>query len=224
MSASGLGFTEKSFDLLEALSKDENNNKEWYDEHREEVQEKLLSPFAAMLEAATTKLNESGIGLKGGENTMFRMNRDVRFSKDKRPYKDSVSGMLTPSGTKAEKAGVVYLELAADGGWIGGGFYKLPTDDLNRIRDKIIEHPDAFAKVLGDIHKRDLDFERIDPLKSMPRGYSAHDDHPHVDYLKLRNLLLRTDLPKKAWLDDSVVDRLVEHAEACTGVIEFGQP
>ncbi len=223
MSASGLGFTAKSFELLDALDQEANNCKEWYDAHREEIHEKLIDPFAALLRSASETLTHAELPLKGGEETMFRMNRDVRFSKDKRPYKHSVAGMLTPSGTKAESSGVVYIEIASGGGWIGGGFYKPSTSDLNAIRDRMIDWPEAFDDVLRGVHRRDLAFDEMDPVKTMPRGYSQHVGHRHAKYLKLRNLLLRTDLPKSCWLYDSVTDRLVDHAKACMGLIQFGR-
>lgn len=67
----------------------------------------LQDPFEALLEGVTAKLAGTEIPLKGGRQTTFRMNRDVRFSNDKRPYHEHVSGVLTPSGTKAEAAGVL---------------------------------------------------------------------------------------------------------------------
>lgn len=221
MSASGLGFTDKSFELLEALEQHENNNKEWFDDHRSDIEERLLQPFSMMLEQASERIDGRKIQVQGSRKTMFRMNRDVRFSEDKRPYKHSVSGLLTPSGTKDETSGVVYAEISSAGGILGGGFYRPSTARLNEIRDRIIEEPSKFNKVLDELRSDGLDFEEIDPVKTIPRGYSEYSDHEHVDYLRRRNFLIRVDLPKQAWLDDSVVDRLVGHAEACAGIIRF---
>ena len=114
-----------SFDLLDQLAR--NNTKDWYDAHKADIKTHCLAPFREMLEHVSNRPLDSDRPLEGSAKTMFRMHRDGRFSKDKTPYKSSVSGVLTPSGTKAEMAGMVYVEMNASGGWVAGGFYKLPT-------------------------------------------------------------------------------------------------
>ncbi|TWU49091.1 TIGR02453 family protein [Rubripirellula reticaptiva] len=132
-------FTEKSFDLLKGLKKD--NSKTWFDVHRDEVRESLQEPFAEMLEAATLKLKRSKFPVQGGKQTMFRMNRDVRFSKNKAPYNTYVSGLLTESGIKSVAAAVVYAQLSESGGFIAAGFHQLETKVVNLIRNQIFEQP-----------------------------------------------------------------------------------
>ena len=138
-----------SFDLLDQLAR--NNTKDWYDAHKADIKTHCLAPFGEMLEHVSNRLMDSDRPLEGSAKTMFRMHRDVRFSKDKTPYKSSVSGVLTPSGTKAEMAGMVYVEMNASGGWVAGGFYKLPTAQLSLIRQRIIDEPDAFQTVLDGL-------------------------------------------------------------------------
>jgi uncharacterized protein (TIGR02453 family) len=116
-----LRFTPRSFELLEEL--DQNNTKEWFAQHRDEFQMQVREPFAAVLEDLTERLSGTDIALKGGADTMFRQARDVRFSPDKRPYSVTVSGLLTPTGTKNEGGRLAYVELTADGGRIGGGMH-----------------------------------------------------------------------------------------------------
>ena len=108
--------SETSFALLTELAA--NNSKEWYDAHKADIKTHCLTPFGEMLEHVSNRLIDGPLPLEGSTKTMFRMNRDVRFSKDKSPYKTSVSGMLTPSGTKAEIAGMVYVEM--NGRRLGG--------------------------------------------------------------------------------------------------------
>ena len=94
MSATGSGFTERSFGLLRELR--ENNETAWFHEHREQFRQYLLEPFEQLLEEASDRLAASDHPLRGGRRTMFRLNRDVRFSADKSPYTCQVSGLLTP--------------------------------------------------------------------------------------------------------------------------------
>lgn len=212
--------TAKSFTLLEGLAVD--NSKEWYDAHREDVRSYLLEPFAAALLAVSARLVGTDAPLRGSEATMFRMNRDVRFSKDKRPYKESVSGLLTPFGTKKEDGGLVYVELSVDGGWCGGGFYKLPTKALNAIRDRMVERRDEWETTRETIAERGGELMRTDALKRMPRGYEDHADGALADDLRLKSLIVRADLPKSAWLDGTAPERIARTALACARLIAFG--
>ncbi|MBF2095156.1 MAG: DUF2461 domain-containing protein [Synechococcales cyanobacterium K44_A2020_017] len=216
-----LGFTHKTFDLLEGLSA--NNEKAWYDEHRDDFDTYVRTPFAMVLELVTERLEGTEVPLAGGPKTMFRQNRDVRFSKDKSPYSTYVSGVLTPSGTKAEKEGLLYLHLESSGGLIACGFYQLKAAELVPIRDRIIEEPEEFAQVLKDLDTAGLSLSDEDKLTAMPRGYEAHSDHDYADYLKLKSFVASIHLGKGAWLDADIVDCMVEYAKNCASLLEFGR-
>ncbi len=216
-----LHFTPKTFELLEGLAT--NNEKAWYDEHRDEFDAYVRQPFAMMLELATDILAGTATPLAGGSKTMFRQNRDVRFSKDKSPYSTHVSGVLTPSGTKAEQEGLVYVQLEASGGLIACGYYKLSPAALGPIRDKIIDAPDEFAQVLRDLASAGLSLSEEDKLTKMPRGYDTHGDHEYAEYLKLKSFVTMVHLSREAWLDGDIVDRIVGYAKSCASLLEFGR-
>ncbi|MGG6236995.1 DUF2461 domain-containing protein [Nodosilinea sp. AN01ver1] len=213
-------FTPTSFELLEGLAA--NNEKAWYDAHRDDFETHVRKPFALALELATERLAETHVPLAGGPKTMFRQNRDVRFSKDKSPYSTHVSGVLTPSGTKAEKQGLLYLQLDSLGGLIACGFYQLKAAELGTIRDRIIDEPETFAHVLKDLEAAGLSLSDEDKLKSMPRGYEAHSDHDYAEYLKLKSFITQIRLGRGAWLDGDIVDCMVEYAKNCASLLEFG--
>ncbi len=211
--------TQKSFELLAEL--EENNSKEWFDAHREEMKEYVQAPFEQMLAAATEALAGTAMPFKGSEKTMFRMNRDVRFSKDKSPYNPQVSGLLTPSGTKNEAGGLVYVQMDKEGGMMACGHYKLSASELAPLRDKIIEQPEKFAAVLESLGAAGLELSREDSLKSMPRGYSDYDEHEYADYLKLKTLVVMQPITKKAWYDEEVHSEIKRIAEACAPLLKF---
>ena len=212
-------FTQKSFDLLKQLAA--NNNREWFNDHKEEVEDRLQLPFAELLDAASRRLAKKKIGLSGGPETMFRMNRDVRFSADKAPYKAQVSGMLTPSGSKELHGGVLYAQITADGGMIACGHYQLSATDLGPIRDRIVKEPAEFKKVLKSLEKAGLSLSEEDALKTMPRGFTDRADHPLAKYLKLKSLIVSEDVPKSIWLDGGVLDRMVAVGVACAPLLAF---
>ncbi len=213
--------TKTSFDLLDQLSR--NNTKDWYDAHKDDIKTHCLSPFGELLEHVSNRLVDSDRPLEGSAKTMFRMHRDVRFSKDKTPYKSSVSGVLTPSGTKAEMAGMVYVEMNATGGWVAGGFYKLPTAQLGLIRQRIVDEPDAFQTVLDGLSEAVTGLADMDRLTRMPKGFSEYDDHPFAEDIKRKSFIIRADIPKNAWLEGEVTGIVADLARAAGPLIKFGK-
>ncbi|MEL6475652.1 MAG: TIGR02453 family protein [Pseudomonadota bacterium] len=199
-------FTKKSFELLIDLAA--NNEREWFKAHKAEFDTWLLDPFAETLEAISNRLGASDMDLRGGKKTMFRMHRDVRFSKDKSPYKTNVSGLLSPCGDKRENEGFAYLQLDAEGGFAAAGRYNLNPKALGPIRDRILEEPDKFGEILDGLRADGLDLDRSMSLSSMPRGYAEHSEHRFASELKLKSMIVREDLPKSAWKNGEVVERV----------------
>ena len=213
--------SETSFRLLSDLA--ENNEKPWYDTHKVDLKTHCLTPFGEMLEYVSNRLVDSSYPLEGSAKTMFRMYRDVRFSKDKTPYKTSVSGMLTPTGTKGDFAGMVYVEMNATGGWVAGGFYRLPTSDLGLIRQRIVDRPDDFQAIINGLRADGIDLEDMDRLTRMPKGFSQHEDHVHAEHIKLKSFIVRADIPKAAWLNGDVTGQVADLARKAAPLLLFGK-
>ncbi|MEM1036762.1 MAG: TIGR02453 family protein [Pseudomonadota bacterium] len=207
------------FSLLAELAK--NNTRDWYAEHKDDFKAKIIQPFGAMLEVMSERLMAYNVDFRGGPKTVFRMNRDVRFSKDKSPYKTNVSGMLTPSGAKSERNGFVYMQMDAEGGFAAFGRYNLRPAALGPIRDRILGESKTFGKILAALRDHDLDLDRDSTLKSMPRGYSEHDKHEFSDELKLKNMMVRIDLPKAAFTSGEAVNIVSDTALKCQSFIRF---
>lgn len=219
MTKDSTGFTPRSFELLEALA--QNNDKQWFAQHREEFKTHVREPFAAFLEDVTDRLSGTEIALLGSAHTMFRQARDIRFSPDKRPYSVSVSGLLTESGSKNEGGRLAYVELKAGGGRIGGGMHQPAAKDLEPVRRRIIDEPDEFDRVLEVLNEADLVIEDTSAVKSMPRGFSQHGGHQHADVIRLKQLLAMRTIPKPAWIDNSAADRATEAVLALQSLYEF---
>ena len=213
------GFSRQSFALLEELS--ENNNRGWYQEHKTLLKIDLIEPFAHVLERVSQNLKRTRLPLKGNSKTMFRMNRDTRFSKNKKPYKENIGGLLTLTGTKNEASGLVYLHLDTTGGMMAAGFYRFNAGQLEPIRQRIIEEPKKWRAVRTALDKAGLQLNRESSLKSMPRGFKGHEDHEFADDIKLKNLIVQQSLPKTAWLKDDVVNRLTNFSKAVAPLLQF---
>ncbi len=215
------GFSDQTFEVLQALS--DNNSKEWYDANRDRLQTHARAPFEAMLRTVSMLLEGSKYPMSGSKKTMFRQNRDVRFSKDKTLYKTTVSGMITPSGTKTEMGGVVYAQVGPKGGWMAAGFYKLSTSDLGLMRDAIIADPDAFARIRDGLTAKGWPLRFENTLRTMPRGYAQHENHSQADALRLKSYVVSADQPKAVWTSGDIVEKMVELAETIGPLLAFGR-
>ena len=213
--------SKKSFELFAEL--EANNNKAWFDEHRADVQEYAVGPLVSTLEAATQALAATTMPMIGGASTLYRIHRDIRFAKDKSPYKKSVSGLMTPDGTKSGNEGVVYLQLDQRGGHMSAGYYNLEPAVLKRIRDKIVKRPDAFAAIVRTLRTSGFELVRESPLTGMPKGYSEHAKEWFGEYLRYKVILVRTPISKATWLQGKIVGELVNHTLKCSSLIRFGQ-
>ncbi|MEM6767242.1 MAG: DUF2461 domain-containing protein [Bacteroidota bacterium] len=214
-------FSSRVFELLGELK--EHNTREWYHEHKAEFEGQVRIPFASLLEELTERLASTDLPLGGNKKTMFRQNRDIRFSKDKSPYQTHVSGILTPSGRKDESEGVLYLHIHTEGGFLACGFYKLPTDRLRVIRDSILEKPDEFQAIIDQLNKKNLPLVEDGKLTAMPKGYKEFADHPMADFLKLKSFSTHKTLDKQELLEEGLVEEIIHFGLASKDLLAFCQ-
>ncbi len=205
------GFSDATFAFLRGLR--DNNDRDWFAAHRDAWASEVRDPFAGFLEEVTERLAGGPMPLVGGRATMFRLQRDLRFSKDKRPYSESASGLLTLSGTKDEGGPLAYLELGPDGGRVGGGLHRPSSSDLAPVRQRILDEPEAFDAVLAALGTVGMAIDEESKVKTMPRGFTAHRDHRHAEFVRCQQLVAMRPLPVAAWLDGRVVGLVVEAVE-----------
>ncbi|MEP3655073.1 MAG: DUF2461 domain-containing protein [Litorimonas sp.] len=215
----GIGFSAKSFKLLEDLR--DNNDREWFHAHKAEIAEHCQDPIAFLLDCLTQELSDHSIRLSGGKRTMFRLNRDVRFSKNKDPYNFHISGTLTRSGMKNEQGGIVYLRLDPSGGRLGAGSWRLNAKRMGAIRDQILKDPDRFNGIVEGLAKAGLEFDQQEVLKNMPRGYNQHADHDLAWALRMKNFAVTRPMRRNDWKGDGIVDLIVSFVRNVTPVLEF---
>jgi len=216
----GIGFSAKSFKLLEGVR--DNNNREWFHANKVEIKEHCLDPFAFLLECTTQELSDHSVRLSGGKGTMFRLNRDVRFSKNKAPYNYHVSGMLTRSGQKHEQGGFVYLRFEPSGGRMGAGYYGLTAKRMGPIRDKIIADPDGFQALVDHLASAGLELSTDESLTTMPRGYRDYADADFAWALQMKNLMVARPMKRNEWKGEGVVELVADFARQVTPLLDYG--
>lgn len=175
---------------LEFLSKlSKNNNKEWFDKNRSsyELAKVNFKEFVNELIISTAKFDSSIKHLEA-KDCIFRINRDVRFSKNKAPYKNNFGVSISPGGKKSFSAGY-YLQLQPGSSFIAGGMWMPPTPQINAIRQEIDYNTVEFKKIIGnkEFKKYFGQLSDEDKLKTVPKGYDK--SHPEIELLKYKSYL-----------------------------------
>jgi uncharacterized protein (TIGR02453 family) len=219
------GYSKETFKFLHGLKK--NNNKEWFEKHRTEYEEHLREPSKTLAWAIGEYFRDKKMPVIGNEKTsLFRINRDIRFSKDKSPYKTHI-GIHFPleGGKKEEWCGFYFSFEPASGKSIktygGGGVYMPMPPQLKRIRQKIAEEHKAFDKILKAPSFRKVYPEGLtgESLKRIPQGFE--EDHPASKYLKMKSLLFNFELDERDLLRTDLPKILGEKFRAAYPVVEF---
>lgn len=147
-------FTSNFLEFFKELAA--NNNKEWFDIHRSRYEEFVKVPMRNFVTRLIVELSKEDKGIETNpSNCIFRINRDVRFSKNKTPYKLHTSAVIASDGKKNRDGGGIYIELGPEKFALGGGAYQPDKDDLFDIRESIARRPQEFSAAL-----RDKDFVR----------------------------------------------------------------
>lgn len=206
MSEDTLRCTDETFAFLADLR--ENNDRDWFAAHRKTWHRAVRDPFGQVLREVSERLAGGPLPLRGGPETLFRINRDVRFSKDKRPYNTSVSGLLTLTGTKAEAGPLAYVELGAEGGRVGGGLHRPNAKALAPVRRRLIDEPEAFDAVLDALARVHMEVSTERQVKTMPRGFAAHREHRHAAFVRSQDFVAMCALPESAWRSGEVVQQI----------------
>ncbi|MEO7673493.1 MAG: DUF2461 domain-containing protein, partial [Pyrinomonadaceae bacterium] len=167
---------------------DKNNNRDWFQTNKKEFEKAKanLTDFTAFLIGGVSKFDPQ-ISSFLPEDCVFRIYRDVRFAKDKSPYKNNLGAYINPGGRKSMAPGY-YFHLQPAQSFIAGGKHMPDSAELLKIRNAIANGTDEFLKILTDNTYQKLFGEmRGDKLMKAPKGYPA--DHKAVEYLKLKEFM-----------------------------------
>lgn len=170
------GFGEYAIDFFDGLAAD--NSKSYWQDNRETYMSDVREPMGKLLAELTP---EFGAGF--GEGKVFRPYRDLRFTKDKSPYKTHCGAVIEPG----RGAGAYYVEISSDGLRVGGGCFHLAADQLARFRRAVDTdlHGDALQSITDTLHRTGWHITG-DVLKTRPRGIDA--GHPRLTLLRHRSL------------------------------------
>lgn len=200
-----------------------NNHKPWFDAHRPayESARKDFEIFVQSLIDGMSKKDSDLLGLTA-KACMFRINRDVRFSKDKSPYKTNFGAFFNKGGKKAMTAGY-YFHLEPGKIFIGGGLYMPMPPDLAKVRQEIDYNLKDFKKIVQSAKFKkvytDLDRSEEYTLTRVPKGYEA--DNPAAEYLKLKSYVATMQMSDADVLSATAGKKVVAAYEALMPLVKF---
>lgn len=200
-----------------------NNNKPWFEKNRT-AYETAKADFADFIQAVIDRhgKNDSTIKEQVAKNCLFRINRDVRFSKDKSPYKSNMGASINRNGKKSLLAGY-YFHLEPGRCFAGGGIWMPMPDDLKKVRQEIDYNFVDFKKIIGSKKFKamygDLSTDAEYKLSRVPKGYEA--DNPAAEYLKLKSFVAMVSLKDTDLTSKDLIKKTVAAFEALQPLIFF---
>lgn len=205
--------------FLESLAA--HNQKEWMDEHRSTYQA-LRKEFIALVDEVLSELQAVDPGLHGLEakSLIYRINRDVRFSKDKAPYNPWFSAMLAEGGRHSEQAGYYLRIQAGNQTVVGGGLYCPTPEQLRKMRQEIDYNAAELREIVQQSSFRDT-FGSIqgEMLSRAPKGYAS--DHPNLELLKLKDYIALRTFTDEEVKAPGFVDELKRSLKSLQPFIDF---
>lgn len=203
-------FTEAYNEFFKGLAA--NNDRDWFHANKKTYEKEVKEPFYRLVVRLIERLDEEGPGLKLElKQSVFRINRDIRFSKDKSPYKLHMGAVLSEGGRKGVHRPGNYIHLGVEEAWIGGGVYMPEKDGLTKIRNHLTRNYKEAEKILGEEKFAkmygELDGERN---KILPKDFKEFGDSMPLLYLKQFHYMAHYDGQKTVMRDD-LEEFLMDH-------------
>lgn len=199
-----------------------NNNREWFDSNKTEylASKERFEEFVSELIKGINKFDKKvSLDLKPKDCT-FRIYKDVRFSKDKTPYKNNMSASINPGGKKSNIPGY-YFHLEPDACFLAGGVYMPMPDVLKAIRQEIDYNPLPLINVLksASFKKEFNGLDEEDKLKNPPKGFNK--DHAHSEILKNRHFIVSQKFENKVILKKEGLIKTLDSFKAMYPFLDY---
>ena len=199
-----------------------NNNREWFDSNKTEylASKEIFEEFVSELIKGINKFDKKvSLDLKPKDCT-FRIYKDVRFSKDKTPYKNNMSASINPGGKKSNIPGY-YFHLEPEACFLAGGVYMPMPDDLKAIRQEIDYNPLPLINVLksASFKKEFNGLDEEDKLKNPPKGFNK--DHAHSEILKNRHFIVSKKFENKVILKKEGLSKTLDSFKAMYPFLDY---
>lgn len=197
-----------------------NNNRDWFDKNRTLYQE-AKNEFEKFVEflIPLVKSVDKNIDVLNAKECVFRIFRDVRFSKNKLPYKTNFGAFISKGGRKSPFAGF-YIHIEPGGSFVGGGVYAPQAEYLKAIRTEIFEKTEEYKSIVNNDDFKKYFVEIYgEKLKTSPRGFSKN--FPDIDLLRNKNYAVVYKVNDSFWVSSKLLENLLEIFNIQFAFIEF---
>jgi uncharacterized protein (TIGR02453 family) len=216
------GFADRDARFFRALAK--NQRREWFEMHRREYEEGWNAPMKALLAEVRERIDPLFPQHPLGAPKIFRIYRDVRFAKDKSPYKTHIGGYVAidDGGHGPSAAAALYVHVGARELFVASGQYMMDPAQLARFREAVLDdgRGRALDAILAKLTRARFALGSHDLLQRVPRGLDP--DHPRADLLKRKGLIVSFPGPPRDLLvKRTLVDWLVRHVKPVVPLVEW---
>ncbi|HEX2787810.1 MAG TPA: DUF2461 domain-containing protein [Ignavibacteria bacterium] len=217
-----LGFSPEAIKFFKALSNKRNNNKKWFDKHREEYEVYIKQPMKDLIDALAVEIKKIDKDIVVNYKSIFRINRDIRFTKDKTPYKNYASAAFAFNKVKSSEIPQFYFHFTPDEFLVAGGQYSTDLNNLKKIRSYIFKNYKQYLKVIDnkEIKKEYGEVLGIKAVKT-PRGYENITDKRLQEILKMTQFYIEKQYEVDVIYDASIVELIVHHLKLMRDFIKF---
>ena len=223
------GFGPEALGFFKALAF--HQNRDWFQENKATYETQIREPTLALVEDLTERFAAAKIPLMGSKKTLFRINRDIRFAKDKRPYQTHAGATLTRTGDKMSD-GVLYFHIAPPGmtEWDGSpegsfaaiGFHIPEPGPLNAIRTAIKKKPAACPTMEAELKKAKLKLGLGSQLTRVPRGCEDMKGSPVEGAIRLKSYMVEVPIDDALVTKPKLADFLFKVATQAKPLLDFG--
>lgn len=212
-------FTKDTLNFLEKFA--ENNNTTWFNANKQLFEESVKVPFQNLIEDICQELEKTkNCQMASPKDCIFRLNRDVRFSEDKSPYKTFVSALISPFGRQNRAYPGLYIQISAEEVRLYSGSHNLTPAQLKSVRQKIYDEPNRFKKITSDKGFVEV-FGEIngERNKKIPNPFSELVDQ--IPQIANKEFYYFTKMPSRMILQDEFKDTILDKYSACRELNTF---
>jgi uncharacterized protein (TIGR02453 family) len=214
-----MGFSRDALRFLADL--EANNDREWFQPRKDRYEELLRRPMFDLVQSVNRELEKHGPDyVTDPAKAVYRVYRDTRFSPDKTPYKTHIGALLWHRKLAKGGGAALYFHISKKEVLVAGGLYKAPPELLTPVRQHIAEHHERLRTILKrKAVKQEFGELQGDSLSRPPKGWCA--DHPAVEFLKRKDLLLEVTLDPRLSLKAEVAGEITRRVRTMLPFVQF---
>ena len=211
-----LGFQKEAYKFLKDLSNNKNNNKVWFDKNREIYEIYLKKPMRDLIDTLAIEINKIDPDIVVNYKSIFRINRDIRFSKNKMPYKNLYSAAFAFGRVKSAEIPQFYFHFNPDEFIFASGQYSMDPDNLKKIRASIYGKFKDYKTIVTAKQFKD-NYKEVsgEKLTKLPKGYENTDigksDKLLIQALKMKQFYIFKNYKPEVILNEKLADIIIDN-------------